>query len=165
MAGPQARLGLTPRAPTSRWREGVRFLHQRSPGGFRGAADRRNCWHGRFLPIRCGATTCADTDGAAAVVLVADKIAPENCAKSGVDHRNRTSYRVSALGRADITESPSTKLAIKIATGGQYRLIDVAEIRGPFTTSVLIAGGHQIPGKTKVINRGPRLPTHACRRP
>lgn len=90
------------------------------------------------------------TDGAAAVVLAADNRARElreNPAWiTGIEHRIESP----ALGARDITESPSTKLAAKIATGGHTGDIDVAEIHGPFTHQhLIVAEAIRIPGKTR----------------
>lgn len=95
------------------------------------------------------------TDGAAAVVLAADNRARElreNPAWiTGIEHRIESP----ALGARDITESPSTKLAAKIATGGHTGDIDVAEIHGPFTHQhLIVAEAIRIPGKTKVNPSG-----------
>lgn len=94
-------------------------------------------------------------DGAAAVVLAADNRARElreNPAWiTGIEHRIESP----ALGARDITESPSTKLAAKIATGGHTGDIDVAEIHGPFTHQhLIVAEAIRIPGKTKVNPSG-----------
>jgi acetyl-CoA acetyltransferase len=98
------------------------------------------------------------TDGAAAIVLAADDRASElreNPAWiTGFEHRIESP----ALGVRDLTESPSTKVAAKAATGGNARTIDVAEIHAPFTHQHLIlAQAMNLPGSTKINPSGGAL--------
>jgi acetyl-CoA acetyltransferase len=98
------------------------------------------------------------TDGAAAIVLAADDRARElreNPAWiTGIEHRIETPV----LGARDLTESPSTRVAARIATGGNMANLDVAEIHAPFTHQHLIlAEAIRIPGKTKVNPSGGAL--------
>ncbi len=98
------------------------------------------------------------TDGAAAIVLAADDRARElreNPAWiTGIEHRIETPV----LGARDLTESPSTKAAARIAAGGNTTNFDVAEIHAPFTHQHLIlAESIRIPGKTKVNPSGGAL--------
>jgi acetyl-CoA acetyltransferase len=98
------------------------------------------------------------TDGAAAIVLAAGDRARElreNPAWiTGIEHRIESP----ALGLRDLTESPSTEAAAKIATGGNTATLDVAEIHAPFTHQHLIlAEAMRIPGKTKVNPSGGAL--------
>jgi acetyl-CoA acetyltransferase len=98
------------------------------------------------------------TDGAAAIVLAADDRARElrdNPAWiTGIEHRIETP----ALGLRDLTESPSTRAATKVATGGRTDNLDVAEIHAPFTHQHLIlAEAIRIPGTTKVNPSGGAL--------
>jgi acetyl-CoA acetyltransferase len=98
------------------------------------------------------------TDGAAAIVLAADGRARElreNPAWiTGIEHRIETP----ALGARDLTESPSTKAAAQVATGGRTDNLDVAEICAPFTHQQLILEqAIWIPGPTKVNPSGGAL--------
>lgn len=159
MAGLQARLGLDSGKWTHEQMARVRSIpsptlagwipwSRRSPSG--------NCWHGRFLPIRCGATTLRRLPTVPPRSCSRPTTAPENCAK--IRRGSPESNIASSLrrwGARDITESPSTKLAAKIATGGHTGDIDVAEIHGPFTHQhLIVAEAIRIPGKTKVNPSG-----------
>lgn len=98
------------------------------------------------------------TDGAAAIVLAADGRARElreNPAWiTGIEHRIETP----ALGARDLTESPSTKAAAQVATGGKTADLDVAEICAPFTHQhLIIEEAIRIPGPTKVNPSGGAL--------
>src|SRR5271168_3077829 len=98
------------------------------------------------------------TDGAAAVVLAADDRARElreNPAWiTGIEHRIETPV----LGARDLTDSPSSRVSARIATGGKFANLDVAEIHAPFTHQHLIlAEAMRIPGKTKVNPSGGAL--------
>lgn len=98
------------------------------------------------------------TDGAAAIVLAADRRARElrrNPAWiTGIEHRIDSP----SLGVRDLTESPSTKAAAALATGGSTANLDVAEIHAPFTHQHLIlAEAIRIPGATKVNPSGGAL--------
>jgi acetyl-CoA acetyltransferase len=98
------------------------------------------------------------TDGAAAIVLAADDRARElreNPAWiTGIEHRIESP----ALGVRDLTESPSTRAAAHVATGGKTRDLDVAEICAPFTHQHLIlAEAINIPGATKINPSGGAL--------
>lgn len=95
------------------------------------------------------------TDGAAAIVLAADDRARElrdNPAWiTGIEHRIETP----AMGARDLTESPSTKAAAHVATGGRTDNLDVAEICAPFTHQhLIIEQAIRIPGPTKVNPSG-----------
>jgi acetyl-CoA acetyltransferase len=98
------------------------------------------------------------TDGAAAIVLAAGDRARElreNPAWiTGIEHRIETPV----LGARDLTDSASTRVATKIASGGNTADLDVAEIHAPFTHQHLIlAEAIRIPGKTKVNPSGGAL--------
>lgn len=98
------------------------------------------------------------TDGAAAIVLAAGDRARElreNPAWiTGIEHRIETP----SLGARDLTESPSTKAAAHVATGGRTDNLDVAEICAPFTHQHLIVEeAIRIPGPTKVNPSGGAL--------
>lgn len=98
------------------------------------------------------------TDGAAAIVLAAGDRARElreNPAWiTGIEHRIESP----ALGVRDLTESPSTKAAAEIATGGRTDNLDVVEICAPFTHQhLIIAEAIRIPGPTKVNPSGGAL--------
>jgi acetyl-CoA acetyltransferase len=98
------------------------------------------------------------TDGAAAIVLAADDRARElreNPAWiTGIEHRIETPV----LGARDLTDSPSSRVSARIATGGKVANLDVAEIHAPFTHQHLIlAEAMRIPGKTKVNPSGGAL--------
>lgn len=98
------------------------------------------------------------TDGAAAIVLAAGDRARElreNPAWiTGIEHRIETP----SLGARDLTESPSTKAAAHVATGGRTDNLDVAEICAPFTHQHLILEeAIRIPGPTKVNPSGGAL--------
>jgi acetyl-CoA acetyltransferase len=98
------------------------------------------------------------TDGAAAIVLAADDRARElreNPAWiTGFEHRIESP----SLGVRDLTESPSTTVSAKAATGGNTRTIEVAEIHAPFTHQHLIlAQAMNLPGSTKVNPSGGAL--------
>ncbi len=98
------------------------------------------------------------TDGAAAIVLAADDRARElreNPAWiTGIEHRIETPV----LGARDLTDSPSSRVSARIATGGKVANLDVAEIHAPFTHQHLIlAEAMRIPGKTKVNLSGGAL--------
>lgn len=91
------------------------------------------------------------TDGAAAIVLAADDRARElreNPAWiTGIEHRIESP----ALGVRDLTESPSTQVAAKAATGGKTKNIEVAELHAPFTHQhLIIAEAINLPGATKI---------------
>ena len=63
-----------------------------------------------------------------------------------------------SLGLRDITESPSTAAAAKIASGNDTGRLDVAEIHAPFTHQHLIlAEAIGIPEKTKINPSGGAL--------
>ncbi|BBY05887.1 thiolase domain-containing protein [Mycobacterium noviomagense] len=98
------------------------------------------------------------TDGAAAIVLAADDRARElreNPAWiTGFEHRIESPV----LGARDLTESPSTRAATRIATGGTMRTIDVAEIHAPFTHQHLIlTEAMRIPASAQVNPSGGAL--------
>src|SRR6202453_2902426 len=98
------------------------------------------------------------TDGAAAIVLAADDRARElreNPAWiTGIEHRIESP----ALGVRDLTESPSTRVSGRIASGGKTGNLDVAEIHAPFTHQHLIlAESMNLPGKTKITPSGGAL--------
>jgi acetyl-CoA acetyltransferase len=62
------------------------------------------------------------------------------------------------LGARDLTESPSTKAAAQVATGGRTDNLDVAEICAPFTHQhLIIEEAIRIPGPTKVNPSGGAL--------
>jgi acetyl-CoA acetyltransferase len=98
------------------------------------------------------------TDGAAAIVLAAGDRARElreNPAWiTGIEHRIETP----SLGARDLTESPSTKAAAHVATGGRTDNLDVVEICAPFTHQHLILEeAIRVPGPTKVNPSGGAL--------
>ncbi|OBF22134.1 lipid-transfer protein [Mycobacterium kubicae] len=98
------------------------------------------------------------TDGAAAIVLAADDRAHElreNPAWiTGIEHRIESP----ALGVRDLTESPSTQVAAKAATGGKTKNIEVAELHAPFTHQhLIIAEAINLPGATKINPSGGAL--------
>jgi len=98
------------------------------------------------------------TDGAAAIVLAAGDRARElreNPAWiTGIEHRIESP----ALGVRDLTESPSTRVSARIASGGNTGNLDVAEIHAPFTHQHLIlAESMNLPGKTKINPSGGAL--------
>ena len=98
------------------------------------------------------------TDGAAALVLAADDRARElreNPAWiTGFEHRIESP----SLGARDLTESPSTTVSAKIATGGRIRSIDVAEIHAPFTHQYLIlTEAMRLPSMAKINPSGGAL--------
>ncbi|MFZ0665496.1 MAG: thiolase domain-containing protein [Acidimicrobiales bacterium] len=80
------------------------------------------------------------TDGAAAIVLVAEDRARQLCSNPawilGVDHRIETH----SIGARDLTESPSTRLAAVGAglDNGAAAQVDVAEIHAPFAHQEII---------------------------
>jgi acetyl-CoA acetyltransferase len=98
------------------------------------------------------------TDGAAAIVLAAGDRARElrdNPAWiTGIEHRIESP----SLGVRNLTESPSAKAAARVATSGNTRNLDVAEICAPFTHQHLIlAEAINLPGETKVNPSGGAL--------
>jgi acetyl-CoA acetyltransferase len=98
------------------------------------------------------------TDGAAAIVLAAGDRARElreNPAWiTGIEHRIESP----ALGVRDLTESHSTRVSARIASGGNTGDLDVAEIHAPFTHQHLIlAESMNLPGKTKINPSGGAL--------
>jgi acetyl-CoA acetyltransferase len=98
------------------------------------------------------------TDGAAAIVLAAGDRARglrENPAWiTGIEHRIETPV----LGARNLTESPSTQAAARVAAGGDTGSLDVAEIHAPFSHQHLIlAEAIGIPAKTKVNPSGGAL--------
>jgi acetyl-CoA acetyltransferase len=97
------------------------------------------------------------TDGAAAIVLAADGRARELREKpawiTGIEHRIETPV----LGARDLTQSPSTAVSAKAASGGNTA-VDVAEIHAPFTHQHLIlAEAIGLAGTTKVNPSGGAL--------
>ncbi|BBX94727.1 thiolase domain-containing protein [Mycobacterium lacus] len=98
------------------------------------------------------------TDGAAAIVIAADDRARELCENpawiTGFEHRIESP----SLGARDLTESPSTAVSARAATGGNTRAIDVAEIHAPFTHQHLIlAEAMRLPASTRVNPSGGAL--------
>jgi acetyl-CoA acetyltransferase len=77
------------------------------------------------------------TDGAAAMLIAADDVARELCARPawirGIDHRIESQ----GLGLRDLTRSASTALAASKAGVGSGP-VDVAELHAPFTAQELI---------------------------
>jgi acetyl-CoA acetyltransferase len=98
------------------------------------------------------------TDGAAAIVLAADDRARElreNPAWiTGFEHRIESP----SLGARDLTESPSTTASARIATRGNVRSIDVAEIHAPFTHQhLIVTEAIRLPSTAKVNPSGGAL--------
>jgi acetyl-CoA acetyltransferase len=77
------------------------------------------------------------TDGAAAILIAADDVARELCARPawirGIDHRIESQ----GLGLRDLTRSASTSLAASKA-GVADKPVDVAELHAPFTAQEVI---------------------------
>ncbi|WP_319429812.1 thiolase domain-containing protein [Mycobacterium sp. RTGN5] len=97
-------------------------------------------------------------DGASAIVLAAGDKARElreNPAWiTGFEHLIETPV----LGARDLTTSPSTAAAAKVATGGDAGSIEVAEIYAPFTHQQLIlAEAIGLPASTKINPSGGAL--------
>ncbi|WP_299562310.1 thiolase domain-containing protein [uncultured Mycolicibacterium sp.] len=92
------------------------------------------------------------TDGASAIVLAADDKARELRERpawiTGIEHRIETP----ALGARDLTTSASTAVSAQVATGGDAKSIEVAELHAPFSHQQLILADAIGLGETTRIN-------------
>jgi acetyl-CoA acetyltransferase len=162
IAGLQARIGLDSRKWTEEHMARVAFesfANARRVDNVEGAISVGELLERPFFadPLRRH-DIAPITDGAAAIVLAAGDRARElreNPAWiTGIEHRIETP----SLGARDLTESPSTRAAAHVATGGRTDNLDVAEICAPFTHQhLIIADAIWIPGRTKVNPSGGAL--------
>jgi len=92
------------------------------------------------------------TDGASTIVLAADDKARELRERpawiTGIEHRIETP----ALGARDLTTSASTAVSAQVATGGDAKSIEVAELHAPFSHQQLILADAIGLGETTRIN-------------
>ena len=116
-------------------------------------------WPGRTSPIPFGATTSRRSPTAHRRSCWPQVTRPASFREhpawiTGIEHRIETPV----LGARDLTQSPSTAVSAKAATGGDLGSIDVAELYAPFTHQQLIlTEAIGLNGSTKVNPSGGAL--------